>query len=132
MLYFKGYYSNSPNIVFFLHVLHTRLFFERSETSYSHGLLTLLVSKALNVLNPMLPDIDQFGILPQQRALAEIAEMIHMANLIQSEVIDLGSEEEKENRELAFGNKLIILGGDMLLARACKELALLYNPQVRL
>ena len=80
----------------------------------------------------MLPDIDQFGILPQQRALAEIAEMIHMANLIQSEVIDLGSEGEEENRELAFGNKLIILGGDMLLARACKELALLYNPQVRL
>ena len=102
-----------------------------------HGLITLLTSKAFNVLNPILPEVDQFGILPSQRALAEVTEMIHSALLLHVEVVSKGEEEEVEEEEkqqflsdLAFGNKLVILGGDMLLARACRELAQLYVPEV--
>ena len=109
-------------------------------------MLTLLVAKALNLVNPVLPDLDQFGILPSQRVLAEVTEMIAIAHMIHREVVDLEMEggegtREKPKRDeeglssdsgdLSFGNKLVILGGDILLARACKELSLLYKPQVR-
>lgn len=107
-------------------------------------MMTLLTAKALNLFDSTLPNVDQFGILPGQRALAEITEMIHMAHMIHKEVVTLETNQEvitmetnQDNRDLetskdlSFGNKLVILGGDLLLARACKELALLYKPQVR-
>ena len=67
--------------------------------------------------------------------------MINSALLLHMEVVSEGEEEEEEVKEkeeiqtqlkddLAFGNKLIILGGDLLLARACRELAHLYVPKV--
>ncbi|XP_003384094.1 PREDICTED: decaprenyl-diphosphate synthase subunit 2-like [Amphimedon queenslandica] len=116
--------------------------------SHTQGMLTLLVAKALNLVNPVLPDLDQFGILPSQRVLAEVTEMIAIAHMIHREVVDLelmeegeGTREEtlkggyeegssSDSGDLSFGNKLVILGGDILLARACKELSLLYKPQV--
>ena len=100
----------------------------------------LLISKAANVTNSSHPDLDQFGITPNQRLLAEITEMINMAHLVQSEVVDLNTgatpafvaDESDWIKDIEFGNKLLIIGGDMLLAKACKELSLLYNPQVNL
>ena len=87
--------------------------------------------------NSTLPDLDQFGVSSNQRVLAEITEMINMAYMIHSEVVDLDTVQEdtvqvdtERVKELEFGNKLLIIGGDILLAKACKELALLYNPQV--
>ena len=65
--------------------------------------------------------------------------MINSALLLHMEVVSEGEEEEevkekeiqtKLKDDLAFGNKLIILGGDLLLARACRELAHLYVPKV--
>ena len=64
--------------------------------------------------------------------------MINSALLLHMEVVSEGEEEEVKEKEvktqlkddLAFGNKLIILGGDLLLARACRELAHLYVPKV--
>lgn len=102
-------------------------------------MLTLLVAKVFNLVNPVLSGADQFGILPSQRVLAEVTEMIDIAHLIHQEVVDLGRKEEREAEEeeesdggdLSFGNKMVILGGDILLARACKELSLLYKPQVK-
>lgn len=112
-------------------VNHSRYFLDNADTTQTHGLLTLLVSKAVNNINPTVPDMDQFGIIPSQRVLAEITEMIHTANTIHSEVIDMQDLGlEGDGKDLEFGNKLVILGGDLLLARACKELAQLYNPQV--
>lgn len=95
-------------------------------------MLTLLASKCFNSINQMLPDVDQFGILPSQRALAEITELIHIADMIHHEVVNLPVEDQgtETMKDLSFGNKLIVLGGDILLARACKDLALLYKPQV--
>ncbi len=102
-----------------------------SHTARSPGLLTLLLSKAINVLSPSLPDQDQFGVSSDQRSLAEIAEMIDMAHLVHSEVVDLvGVADDGSHGDWEFGNKLLIIGGDLLLARACKNLSLLYKPQV--
>lgn len=111
-----------------------RWFFDSPESSQTHGMMTLLTAKALNLFDSTLPDVDQFGILPGQRALAEITEMIHMAHMIHKEVVTLETNQDNNDfetsKDLSFGNKLVILGGDLLLARACKELALLYKPQV--
>ena len=102
--------------------------------SYTNGMLTLLISKCINMINPMLPDLDRFGILPSQRTLAEITEIIHIADMIHHEVVELPIDKESIKtdvmNDLSFGNKIIILGGDVLLARASKDLALLYKPQV--
>ena len=95
----------------------------------------LLVSKTINLFNHALPDLDQFNILPGQRTIAEITELIHMAYTMHQEIVDLPSEatggETDRLKDYAFGNKLVILGGDRLLARASRELSLLYNSQVR-
>lgn len=70
-------------------------------------------------------------ILPTQRRLAEITEMIHVASLLHDDVID-NSEMRRGTASApsAFGNKLSILGGDFLLARASVALARLRNCEV--
>ena len=116
-----------------------RKLFGDSQVVLGHGPLTLLVSKAANLLNETLPDTDQYGILPSQRALVEVMEMISAAHLIYAEVVDVGRtkadrrsgvESTCSRSDLTFGNKMVVLGGGLLLARACKELAQLYRPRV--
>jgi len=70
--------------------------------------------------------------LPQaQRRLAEISEMIHTASLFHDDVID-GSETRrgKSAVHMVFGNKMAILAGDYLLARASISLARLRHVEV--
>ncbi|CAG8550146.1 3645_t:CDS:2 [Ambispora gerdemannii] len=70
-------------------------------------------------------------ILPTQRRLAEITEMIHTASLLHDDVID--TSETRRNQPSAnasFGNKMTILAGDFLLARATIALARLRNPEI--
>lgn len=66
-----------------------------------------------------------------QRRLAEISEMIHTASLFHDDVID-GSEMRrgKPSAHRQFGNKMAILAGDYLLARASIFLARLRNVHV--
>ncbi|KAJ3124924.1 coq1 putative hexaprenyl diphosphate synthase, partial [Nowakowskiella sp. JEL0407] len=74
---------------------------------------------------------DSAGILPAQRRLAEITEMIHTASLLHDDVID--ESETRRNQPSAnahFGNKMAILAGDFLLARASVALARLRNVEV--
>eukprot|EP00548_Thalassiothrix_antarctica_P002478 CAMPEP_0194146394 /NCGR_PEP_ID=MMETSP0152-20130528/20563_1 /TAXON_ID=1049557 /ORGANISM="Thalassiothrix antarctica, Strain L6-D1" /LENGTH=439 /DNA_ID=CAMNT_0038846903 /DNA_START=451 /DNA_END=1771 /DNA_ORIENTATION=- len=70
--------------------------------------------------------------LPQaQRRLAEISELIHTASLFHDDVID---ESETRRGKTAvhqvFGNKMAILAGDYLLARASISLARLRQVDV--
>jgi solanesyl diphosphate synthase len=70
--------------------------------------------------------------LPQaQRRLAEISELIHTASLFHDDVID---EAETRRGKAAvhkvFGNKMAILAGDYLLARASISLARLRQVDV--
>lgn len=70
--------------------------------------------------------------LPQaQRRLAEISEMIHTASLFHDDVID-GSDTRRNMPTVhtVFGNKVAILAGDYLLARASICLARLRNTDV--
>ncbi|KAJ3416831.1 coq1 putative hexaprenyl diphosphate synthase [Chytridiales sp. JEL 0842] len=69
--------------------------------------------------------------LPTQRRLAEITEMIHTASLLHDDVIDVAESRRSANSANAeFGNKMAILAGDFLLARASVALSRLRNLEV--
>ncbi|KAG0143439.1 hypothetical protein CROQUDRAFT_661230 [Cronartium quercuum f. sp. fusiforme G11] len=70
-------------------------------------------------------------VLPAQRRLAEIAEMIHVASLLHDDVIDGAASRRKiPSAPARFGNKLAILAGDFVLARASSALARLGSLEV--
>lgn len=114
-------------------------------------LLVLLVSQATNLRKPQ-NEIDINGstspnlrdsitfeaqiensssVLQSQRRLAEITEMIHTASLLHDDVIDVSSTRRNSSTANAeFGNKMAILAGDFLLARASVALARLRNLEV--
>lgn len=73
----------------------------------------------------------ELDILPSQRRLAEIAELIHTASLLHDDVID-HSEARRgaPSANLEFGNKMAVLAGDFLLGRASVALARLRNAEV--
>ncbi|ORX88890.1 terpenoid synthase [Basidiobolus meristosporus CBS 931.73] len=94
-----------------------------------HPLIVLMMSRAVN--GPGLKGKDSNGTLPEQRSLSEITEMIHTASLIHDDVLDYSmSENTPETAAAAKGNKLSVLGGDFLLARASMGLARLRVPEV--
>ncbi|GMM32499.1 trans-hexaprenyltranstransferase [Martiniozyma asiatica (nom. inval.)] len=80
----------------------------------------------------MYKDLDiKNGILPKQRRLAEITEMIHTASLLHDDVIDFAdSRRGRDSGNVAFTNKMAILAGDFLLGRASVALGRLRNPEV--
>lgn len=67
----------------------------------------------------------------RQQRIAEITEMIHVASLLHDDVID-NAETRRGLKALnsAMGNKIAILAGDFLLARASVSLASLRNTEV--
>eukprot|EP00457_Paulinella_chromatophora_P008076 gb/GEZN01008103.1/.p1 GENE.gb/GEZN01008103.1/~~gb/GEZN01008103.1/.p1 ORF type:complete len:416 (+),score=43.77 gb/GEZN01008103.1/:86-1333(+) len=67
---------------------------------------------------------------PQQR-LAQITELIHTASLLHDDVLDDADKRRGvPSVNKMYGNKLAILGGDFLLARASVALARLRDPDV--
>lgn len=70
-------------------------------------------------------------ILPTQRRLAEITELIHTASLLHDDVIDTSTTRRSApSANIAFGNKMAVLAGDFLLGRASVALARLRNSEV--
>ena len=70
-------------------------------------------------------------ILPTQRRLASVTEMIHVASLLHDDVIDTSPlRRGAPSAPNAFGNKLSILSGDFLLGRASVALARLGSSEV--
>lgn len=71
------------------------------------------------------------SVLPSQRRLAEITELIHTASLLHDDVID-HSDARRGNASanIEFGNKMAVLAGDFLLGRASVALARLRDPEV--
>ncbi|BGP30543.1 coq1 putative hexaprenyl diphosphate synthase [Rhodotorula toruloides] len=77
------------------------------------------------------PDSASLTILPTQRRLAEITELIHVASLLHDDVIDLAeTRRAAPSAPSLFGNKLSILAGDFLLARASLALSRLGSNEV--
>ncbi|EPQ65546.1 BgtA-20451 [Blumeria graminis f. sp. tritici] len=70
-------------------------------------------------------------ILPSQRRLAEITELIHTASLLHDDVIDYSvSRRGNPSANHKFGNKMAVLAGDFLLGRASVALARLRDAEV--
>lgn len=85
----------------------------------------------LDVLHTSTPSSDSPSILPTQRRLASITEMIHVASLLHDDVIDTSpTRRNQPSAPSAFGNKLSILSGDFLLGRASVALARLGSREV--
>ena len=70
-------------------------------------------------------------ILPSQRRLAEITELIHTASLLHDDVIDTSlTRRSAPSANVKFGNKMAVLAGDFLLGRASVALARLRDAEV--
>ena len=77
------------------------------------------------------PESAQSDILPSQRRLAEITELIHTASLLHDDVLDHSiSRRGSPSANHEFGNKMAVLAGDFLLGRASVALARLRNAEV--
>ncbi len=67
---------------------------------------------------------------PSQMRMAEITEMIHTASLLHDDVIDMSDVRRGvASVNSSFGNKLAVLAGDFLLARASVCLARLRSVE---
>lgn len=76
-------------------------------------------------------ELDECRSLSSQRRLAEITEMIHTASLFHDDVIDKADARRgAPSANRAYGDKLAILAGDFLLARASIALARLRDCEV--
>lgn len=97
-----------------------------------HGINPRVILDPLSKPMDRLPELDAAnGILPKQRRLAEIVEMIHTASLLHDDVIDLSDARRgRPSGNIAFTNKMAVLAGDFLLGRASVAIARLRNPEV--
>ena len=67
----------------------------------------------------------------RQQRVAEVVELIHVASLVHDDVIDrAGTRRGAPALNVERGNKLAVLAGDFLLARASVTLASLQNTEV--
>jgi hexaprenyl-diphosphate synthase len=74
---------------------------------------------------------NDISVLPSQRRLAEITELIHTASLLHDDVIDVSTTRRSQpSANTLFGNKMAVLAGDFLLGRASVALARLRDPEV--
>mmetsp|Transcript_5744 Transcript_5744/g.7915 ORF Transcript_5744/g.7915 Transcript_5744/m.7915 type:complete len:451 (-) Transcript_5744:223-1575(-) len=110
-----------------------KYFFELDGGKKVRPTMVLLMSRATNL--HLYHTSNDFALtdftLASQRRLAEITEMIHTASLFHDDVIDK-ADKRRGNPTVnkAFGNKLAILAGDFLLARASVSLARLRSVEV--
>jgi all-trans-nonaprenyl-diphosphate synthase len=88
-------------------------------------LIILLISHTLNYENRS--DL----LVENHFNLSEIVELIHVASLIHDDIIDESSTRRGvPSLHSAMGNKIAVLAGDFLLARASIKLTLLENIKV--
>ena len=102
--------------------------------------LVLLLSSALAAEAPcaasLTVDLSPTRSLPasprrRQQRVAEVVELIHVASLVHDDVIDrAGTRRGAPALNIDRGNKLAVLAGDFLLARASVTLASLQNTEV--
>ncbi|MDI1485161.1 MAG: coq1 putative hexaprenyl diphosphate synthase [Ramalina farinacea] len=81
--------------------------------------------------SPQSSPLADSSILPSQRRLAEITELIHTASLLHDDVIDTSqTRRSAPSANINFGNKMAVLAGDFLLGRASVALARLRDAEV--
>ncbi|KAM7369697.1 hypothetical protein PAMP_011001 [Pampus punctatissimus] len=89
-------------------------------------MIVVLMARALNIHSNRAGDL-----LPGQRAIAMISEMIHTASLVHDDVID-GSDKRRGKRTIneVWGERKAILAGDFILSAASMALARIGNITV--
>lgn len=89
-------------------------------------MIVVLMARALNIHSNRSGDL-----LPGQRAIAMISEMIHTASLVHDDVID-GSDKRRGKRTIneMWGERKAILAGDFILSAASMALARIGNNTV--
>ncbi|XP_041817661.1 decaprenyl-diphosphate synthase subunit 1 [Chelmon rostratus] len=89
-------------------------------------MIVVLMARALNIHSNRAGEL-----LPGQRAVAMISEMIHTASLVHDDVID-GSDKRRGKRTIhdMWGEKKAILAGDFILSAASITLARIGNIAV--
>ncbi|KAM9775023.1 all trans-polyprenyl-diphosphate synthase PDSS1 [Syngnathus typhle] len=89
-------------------------------------MIVILMARALNIHSNQAGDL-----IPGQRAVAMISEMIHTASLVHDDVID-GSDKRRGKRTIndLWGEKKAILAGDFILSAASMALARIGNITV--
>lgn len=93
--------------------------------------IMVLMAYATNMNQNNFIDIASPNISSAQQRLAEIVEIIHTASLFHDDVIDAADMRRNTKAvNVEFGNKIAILAGDFLLARASIALARLRSVEV--
>ncbi|XP_047424205.1 decaprenyl-diphosphate synthase subunit 1 [Mugil cephalus] len=89
-------------------------------------MIVVLMARALNIHSNRAGDL-----LPGQKAIAMITEMIHTASLVHDDVID-GSDKRRGKRTIneVWGERKAILVGDFILSAASMALARIGNNTV--
>ncbi|XP_056155667.1 decaprenyl-diphosphate synthase subunit 1 [Lampris incognitus] len=89
-------------------------------------MIVILMSRALNIHSNRDGDL-----LPGQRSIAMISEMIHTASLVHDDVID-GSDKRRGKNTInnVWGERKAILAGDYILSAASMALARIGNTTV--
>ncbi|KAM4544234.1 all trans-polyprenyl-diphosphate synthase PDSS1 isoform 1-T1 [Fundulus diaphanus] len=89
-------------------------------------IIVVLMARAMNIHSNRAGDL-----LPGQRVIAMISEMIHTASLVHDDVID-GSDERRGKTSIneVWGERKAILAGDFILSAATKALARIGNSAV--
>ena len=113
---------------------------ENGTTTFAEPFRICAASSSRNRNRPPIPDVPALDelesdggpvILPTQRRLASVTEMIHVASLLHDDVIDTSPlRRGQPSAPSAFGSKMSILGGDFLLGRASVALARLGSREV--
>ena len=130
------------------------LLFDNKENMQTRGLVVLLMSKAggypdtptsfphHKLDKDYKPVSEQNstsdngnGILSSQRSLAELTEMINTAFILHKGIMDIDLTDKKKpfdsnTEDLLYGNKMALLSGDYLLAKASVGLSNLGNTYV--
>lgn len=96
--------------------------------------IVILMAQALRAglrINPIISSTEKMNLTPRECTLGHIAELIHTGSLLHDDVLDNAETRRGEQAtHVIHGNKMAILSGDFLLARASILLARLRNNEV--
>ena len=102
-------------------------FFEKRHGKRFRPTIVALLSKALPIVNASAIEATR----ERQNRLGQITEMIHVASLIHDDVLDDAETRRGGDAiHVMYSNKVAVLSGDYLLARASVLLAKLQNVEV--
>ena len=106
-------------------------FFQSRQGKRFRPTIVMLVSKALAALPPPPKGPDAETAYAKHAGLGQITEMIHVASLVHDDVLDdSDTRRGGDSIHKMYTNKVAVMTGDYLLARASVLLARLQNTQV--